>query len=486
MNLVEKANLYIKNRKVKENDIYRPKYHVSPKVGWVNDPHGIVYFKGQYHLFCQHYPYETCSKDVHWGHFTTKDFIHFDEVRCAIAPDEPYDMSGCWSGSVIVENDKLFIFYTGFHLREDGKYYQVTCGAVSEDGINFKKFDNNPVIGFDKIPEYTNIVDFRDPCVFKENDKFYIIMGSKSKEEVPMVLLYESDDLYHWNFKKKLASDERYGTMFECPNLVRFKDCAYLITSPQNIPLKDDNFFNVSSCIYFRMPRDFINNDFKLENVREMDHGFDYYAPNVCDKEKIMVAWSQLWGRRYYLSEKGSDFINNFSLFKKIELDGDRLKFIPLDVYKTLFRNEEKHVLNLKVNEEITKKFGKYYHFEAEVEVKKGLIFELRLNKNDDECVLFTLNVDEKKLSIDRSKLKEQLFGVDNTPATKGFRFLNLDNIDEKFKFEIYADSEVMEVYVNDFKDSFSYLAFSNGEEVSFKANKDVNVKVIKQDVVVD
>ena len=479
---VEKANKFIRELAVLKDDVFRPKYHFTPKCGWCNDPHGITYFNGKFHMFFQYHPYEPWPKEMHWGHVTTEDFIHFDEVRAAIAPNMPYDNSGCWSGSVIVKNEKIYAYYTGFALHDDGKYYQTICLAISEDGEHFVKYENNPVIGMEQIPEFANIYDFRDPCVFFEGDDLYLIVGTKNDKEA-MTLLYHSKDMLHFDFVKVLAKSSDYGTMFECPNLIRHNNHNYLVVSPQNIKMKDDNFFNVSSCIYFPLPKDLVREDAEVKNVKEIDHGMEYYAPNVYDKEKILVSWFQMWGRRYYLAEIGRPYCNSFSLFRKIVEDGDELKFIPLPQYRDLFENKEE--IECDLISPIVKTYGKQFHLDLEVEVKPNLMFVLELTKIGEEALKVMLDVNNERIIIDRTNLKEQLGGVDNTPATKGMRWLKLKSLDKTFKFDIYVDSELIEIYVNDYKDSFNVMSFSQGDDIALISNMKTKIKMIKHDVVV-
>ena len=91
------------------------KYHYKAKGGWMNDPNGLVYFNGYYHVFYQHAPHHSVpwQEPMHWGHARTKDFIEWEELPVALTPSEPYDRSGCWSGTAIVKDGRLYLFYTG-------------------------------------------------------------------------------------------------------------------------------------------------------------------------------------------------------------------------------------------------------------------------------------------------------------------------------------------------------------------------------------
>ena len=133
---IEQANRYIKENRHRVNHCYRGKLHLLPPIGWMNDPNGFVYYKGEYHLFYQFYPYDSVWGPMHWGHAKSKDLIHWEELPVALAPSEAYDRNGCFSGSAIVIDDKLVLIYTG-HVEEGNVRTETKCMAVSHDVIHF-------------------------------------------------------------------------------------------------------------------------------------------------------------------------------------------------------------------------------------------------------------------------------------------------------------------------------------------------------------
>ena len=142
---VEDANLFIEKNKHLVNTQYKPEEHFTAEIGWSNDPNGVVYFRGEYHLFYQFYPYDSAWGPMHWGHAKSKDLIHWEHLPVALAPDQDYDRSGCFSGSAIVKDDRLWIMYTG-HIDEEGSIRQLQNIAYSDDGIHFTKISENPVL----------------------------------------------------------------------------------------------------------------------------------------------------------------------------------------------------------------------------------------------------------------------------------------------------------------------------------------------------
>ena len=161
-----KANEFIEKNAQTVNQEYRNKFHLMAPIGWMNDPNGFVYYQEEYHLFYQYYPYDSIWGPMHWGHAKSKDLIHWEHLPVALAPGESYDKEGCFSGSAIEKDGKLYLIYTGHNVVE-GQVRQVQCLAVSEDGIHFEKYAGNPIIAEDHLASVATTEDFRDPKVFQ-------------------------------------------------------------------------------------------------------------------------------------------------------------------------------------------------------------------------------------------------------------------------------------------------------------------------------
>ena len=118
---------------MKVNDRYKQKYHANVPSGWANDPNGMIYFDGKIHFFFQHYPYDSRWGTMHWGHFTSDDFIKWEEQPIALRPDQDYEViCGCCSGNTIEKDGRLYLMYTAAQPER-----QRQCMAVSTDGIHF-------------------------------------------------------------------------------------------------------------------------------------------------------------------------------------------------------------------------------------------------------------------------------------------------------------------------------------------------------------
>ncbi|MDO5477827.1 MAG: glycoside hydrolase family 32 protein [Clostridia bacterium] len=265
------------------------KYHFKPEKGWINDPNGLVYFNGYYHVFYQHCPnFEVPKKEaVYWGHARTKDFISWEELPVALSPDKPYDNEGCWSGTAIVKDDTLYLFYASVTT---GTVQSVSI-AYSKDGINFEKYEKNPVI---KTYPEDGGPDFRDPAVCFIDGKYRLVMATGHKEtKKGRLLIYESEDLFNWNYGGIIAEwdDSVYA---ECPSLIDEGECILLAASVCKTDWK--HFFNV---MYGKLEK----GKFKAELSGNVDRGPDRYAGQIFRDHKgrsLLMTWIPGWDYQGY------------------------------------------------------------------------------------------------------------------------------------------------------------------------------------------
>ena len=169
-----------------------PKFHVTAPIGWINDPNGFAPYKGEYHLFHQYYPYDIKWGPMHWGHVKTQDFIKWERLPAALAPDMEYDKDGCFSGGAVEMPDgRHLLMYTGVRnvRRKNGKVesFQTQCIAIG-DGVNYEKYEANPVIRTEDIPEGGSVHDFRDPKIWREDGMYHIVVGNRTPDTSGTIL----------------------------------------------------------------------------------------------------------------------------------------------------------------------------------------------------------------------------------------------------------------------------------------------------------
>ncbi len=277
----------------------RPRLHLTPWVGWMNDPNGFCYYRGAYHLFYQYHPYDTKWGPMHWGHAVSRDLLHWDYLPCALAPDTPADALGCFSGSAIeLPDGRLELLYTGVSGTNESPV-QAQCVALG-DGLDFEKLPQNPVIPSRQQPEGFCEADFRDPRIWREGDRYYCVAAGRHKENGGSIELFESRDALHWEFVTVLdASRDTLGAIWECPDFFPLDGSQVLVVSPQSIgPVDDPEIRPGYGTLALLGDYDAGTHRFVRRSVRMLDHGMEFYAPQTVltpDGRRVMIAWMQNW-----------------------------------------------------------------------------------------------------------------------------------------------------------------------------------------------
>lgn len=252
---------------------YRPAKHFTPKNHWINDPNGLIFHGGKYHLFFQHNPFENKWGHMSWGHAVSKDLINWEELPVAIPEQSDHAI---FSGSAVFdkENNRLVAIYSGHKEGNQSQYV-----AFSYDGgITWK--DNQKVLDLD-------MADFRDPKVFKFENK-WIMSVAKSKEL--KISFFESTDLINWNFLSDFHSPQ-IGEIYECPDLFQLDGQWVLIisTNPGG-PAGGSGMHYVIG--------EFDGKTFTPKSdAKNLDYGPDYYAAVTFNDahERISIGWMNNW-----------------------------------------------------------------------------------------------------------------------------------------------------------------------------------------------
>lgn len=273
-----------------KSEAYQLKYHITPPYGLLNDPNGLCYFEGQYHVFYQWNPFGTEHKNKSWGHVVSDDLVHWHRKKAALVPSEPYDKDGIYSGGSVVHNGKMYLFYTGNVIREDGSRASYQCAAVSEDGEQFQKL--GPL--FEHPAGYTRHV--RDPKVWQDRaGDWWMILGAQRENLTGDALVYKSADLIHWSLQGSFLEQESpFGYMWECPDVLQFPEQDVFVFSPQGLREEGDKYRNPNQSGYIV---GHISDEGRFSGswceFEELDHGFDFYAPQTFRTEDriIMFGW---------------------------------------------------------------------------------------------------------------------------------------------------------------------------------------------------
>ncbi|MCL2446682.1 MAG: glycoside hydrolase family 32 protein [Oscillospiraceae bacterium] len=258
-------------------------HHLQPPTGWMNDPNGLVYFRGQYHAFYQHNPHAAKWGPMQWGHAVSDDLLHWQHLPIALAPDQHYENDGgCWSGSAVVRDDRLWLFYTAVG-RELG---QTQCAAVSDDGVHFTKLPQNPLITHAPGGQK----DFRDPKITEIDGVYHMVVGS-GQGKVGQLLHYTSTDLLAWEYHSVLLQGKRFGRVMECPDIFPLGDEWVLMWS---------HIRRRWRATVFAIGQ-FDGKKFTLRSVQRPVWGPHFYAAQSFagpNNERIIMAWLFSWRKR--------------------------------------------------------------------------------------------------------------------------------------------------------------------------------------------
>ena len=439
---------------MERKDSIKPEYHVVPEAGFLNDPNGLVQFKGIYHAFYQWLEEVTPQGAKCWRHCVSKDLLHWEDRGIALKPDMWYDKSGCYSGNAIVFNDKIYLFYTGNVRKENGQRETYQCLATSEDGISFQK--HGPVVC---LPEgYTE--HFRDPKVWKdeEENSWWMIVGAQTLEKKGNVALFCSDDLYNWNYKGKLLPDTmNWGYMCECPDMIRLGETYILIVSRQE--KKTENGIEKDSCHAVWMCGEFLREEGKfipcLEESR-LDEGFDFYAPqSFADENKRTLYMSWLGGGEYeyqmsQLSVKDG-WLHSFTYPRELEYKNNWLYQKPVKELELL--REDKTGKSIE-NEEIRLEVRSCCK-EMEINLKE---------QNEFECTVlgaFVLYYDSDKKILTVKRLNWLTKELDE-------RHLKMDG--QLKTLRIFIDNSSIEVFINGGEKVVSGRVYFQNNSIGIKA----------------
>ena len=257
-------------------DPHRQRFHLQPPVGWLNDPNGLCVYSGQYHAFFQYGPFDVNGGVKHWGHAVSTDLLHWEQLPVMLYPDEPFDCHGAYSGSALVEDGTMYLYYTGnvkhpgnFDYIKEGRGHNV-CLAVSKDGVTL---DSKQCLLTNRDYPAGLTCHVRDPRVFAYEGRYYMVLGARTLEDKGEVLVLESTDKLRWTHINTLTTPEPFGYMWECPDLFCLDGQWYLAVSPQGIDCQ-----NVYGCGWFAIYGDW-RGEYALSEFHELDSGFDYYAP---------------------------------------------------------------------------------------------------------------------------------------------------------------------------------------------------------------
>jgi len=466
-------------------ETFRPQYHFSPKENWMNDPNGLVYYKGEYHLFYQYHPYSKVWGPMHWGHAISRDLIHWEELPIALYPDE---LGQIFSGSAVVdqdntsglknsEEDVLVAIFT--HHGE--KSEQQSIAYSNDKGRTWTKYKGNPVV---KNP---GIKDFRDPKVFWHRPSQRWIMTLAAGD---CVHFYGSPNLLDWSFLSSFGKEYgAHGGVWECPDLIELeiegenaKKWVLIVSINPGGP-------NGGSAVqYFTGDFDGITfaADMEKERVQWADYGRDFYAAVTWSniEEPIWIGWMSNW---QYANQVPTDpFRSVMSIPRKLRLRREEGKLnliqIPIELTSIVAGT-------LIVNEELTLQ----PHASKKMEVNKlQLLFQGKVKENTASAFTWTLRGENEYLQIIFDCVNKEV-RMDRTKSglttfSEQFSSVSKMPLKELEEFSIFIDQSSVELFVNQGRGVMTELFFPTAKKMILEIEAidgivdltDISVKILQ------
>lgn len=434
----------MENRDRIKNAKWRQRFHIEPPDGWLNDPNGLSFYKGEYHVYFQYSP---IAADGHtprgWGHYHGADLMHMAYDKAVMMPDIPEDSHGVYSGSAIENNGVLHIFYTG-NVKMEGDYDYVTAGRGA-NVIHVTTADGSEVSEKQVLLRNCDYPDFcschvRDPKVWKEDEVWKMVLGARTLDDEGCVLVYESADLINWKYTGKVYK-EGYGYMWECPDYFELGGKGFLSTCPQGLPHYETKWQNLNESGYF--PVEGRLEDSRLGEFAEWDMGFDFYAPQTFldpQGRRILIGWLGMDNRVYGNATTELGWQHCLTIPREVTLgENGRLRQYPIAEFDALRKGERRHA------DGCTAKYA------------------LPLEICGEPTADFTITLDGKlELRFDKAKqLFTMKFSDEKYGCGRGTRNAVVANVSS---IRLIADMSSIEVYLNGGETVMSTRFYPDGD----------------------
>lgn len=470
---------------------FRPSYHHTPAYGWMNDPNGMFYKDGVYHLYFQYNPYGSMWGNMHWGHSTSTDLVNWKNEGVAIAPDA---IGTIFSGSCVVDHNNtsgfgegaVVAFYTSAKQTPWGDCQTQSMAYSLDNGKTFIKYENNPILT-------SSEKDFRDPKVFWYAPKEHWVMMLAVGQHME---IYSSKNLKDWTKESEFGEGHGcHGGVWECPDLVELpiegtKEKKWVLICNIN----PGGPFGGSATQYF--VGDFDGSTFTNNYPKEtkwMDYGKDHYATvtwnNAPDGRCIAIGWMSNWQYANNVPtlqyRSANTIARDLSLFKQ-----NGSIFLKSEPCKEMVEARKDGRLIKAVNVAKAETIsllpqGDNGAYEVEFSINPGKSKEVSfaLSNGKGEKVLMTYDVVKKTFAMDRTKSGEVSFSKDFPAVTE----MSV-NKSKELKLRLFVDKSSVEAFVDNGEFVMTNCVFPSApyDMITFESDgnrykvKNINIYQIK------
>lgn len=412
-----------KNLKEAYCQSFRNRFHFAPFKNWMNDPNGLCYFHGFYHLFYQYNPNHSTWGNMHWGHAVSRDLIHWTHLPIVLYPqiellDNPDFRGGAFSGSAVVFEGTIRLFFTRHFGKSDrswARQWQMSCSST--DGVHFTPEKSCIWSAPEGVYD-----DFRDPKVNRIDGKWYMVLGG-THEDRPAVMLYKSTDLRDWHYCGVLLKEENPGyRIAECPDLYQIDGKTVLIVGyiPTTATQRRDTLYYIG---------DFQNDRFTVHYQGIFDLGKDYYAVQSffnCNR-MISIGWNNDTQATHIHEANSSN--GTMAIPREIRIVNAGLSMSPVREIEKL---EGKLLYESRRGDDLRVTAHDENCYRLDIEFTSDSDFELCLTKNKTAAV-----------ALSRHDAELLLIVGDDEPCKCSLQGDGLKRL------TVYLDRSVIEIFVN-------------------------------------
>ncbi|MBX9399036.1 glycoside hydrolase family 32 protein [Streptomyces sp. TRM72054] len=278
-----------------------PRFRVRPPANWINDPNGPFRWRGRYHLFYQHNPDAPVHADIHWGHVSSPDLVHWEHHPIALTPTPGGpDEAGCWSGCVVDDDGVPTAVYTGVDRHHTGLGSICLARAADPGLIGWQPLPTPVVAG---PPAGEDVTMFRDPFVFRHAGRRWALVGAAHADGTPSVLLYDCQDLADWRFAGVLVNGDDPVAADAFGDKAVGWECPQLCVTPGGEWMLVVSLWDGDPCSTGYLTGRLVSVDddslaFEARVGGRLDHGRDFYAPALLQEADRILMWGWSWEAR--------------------------------------------------------------------------------------------------------------------------------------------------------------------------------------------
>lgn len=426
------------------------KIHVKANRHWMNDPNGFIYYKGKYHLFYQCFPYEARWGRMHWAHVVSDDLVNWEYQGIAVFPSKTDDRDGCFSGSAVEDEGKLYLYYTGvrylvenpedINLFLDEQFVSAQMLITSEDGYHFDNIkDKKTIIPVFNNSEIGDARHTRDPKVWKEDDGWYMVLGSTINNKQGKLLFFKSTDKKNWTYMNFVTKDNGFGWMWECPDYFQTDGEQILIFSPMDFNKGGKSYSDQSICMKVMFQKETCHMEMP-DTYQYLDYGLDLYAPQTTVDEagrRVLLAWLRM------PKPVDGQWSGMQCIPRVIEVKNDHIYF--------------------RVHPNIRNAFSKKINSPDEAD-ENG--YRVSFSLEDGETVDiggYQITRKGNKIHTDRGRLVDTSWEMQTEFSTPDLK--------DGFQIDVYVDPDLIEVFVNDGEYIISNCVYNLGTDIHQQGN---------------